>query len=279
MVFNFDHNWCNNLWEINDYKDLKTNVIQLKTVFNNWQEAFKDKGFLPLNWLNHDQPRLISHYGNMEYFKESGKMLATALYLMRGMPFIYQGEEIGMTNPSYTSIEQYNDIETHNNYRIMLENGYSEEKAFEIILAKSRDNSRTPMQWDDSEHAGFTTGKPWLEVATNYPEINVKNELANGRIFPYYQKLISLRKEYDVISTGTYRGLLLDHPQIMAYVREWHGQQLLVMSHFYRESITVSLPEEFKGRSASKLIGNGPLENLSDELTFGPFETVAFLFD
>ena len=261
MIFNFHHlkvdyengeKWSNPAF----------NFIELKTILNDWQTGMSDgNGWNALFLNNHDQPRANSRFGDVEnYPYETQTMLGQTIQFLRGTPYIYQGEEIGMTNPSYTSIEQYNDIETHNNYRIMLENGYSEEKAFEIILAKSRDNSRTPMQWDDSEHAGFTTGKPWLEVATNYPEINVKNELTNGRIFPYYQRLISLRKEYEVISTGTYRGLLLDH-------------------HFYRESVTVSLPEEFKGRSASKLIGNGPLENVSDELTFGPFETVAFLFD
>src|SRR5699024_6129427 len=121
------------------------------------------------------------------------------IQFLRGTPYIYQGEEIGMTNPNYTSIEEYNDIETHNNYQILLDKGVSEAEALEIIQAKSRDNGRTPVQWDDSDHAGFTTGNPWLNVAPNYKEVNATNELANGQIFSYYQELIKLRREYDVI--------------------------------------------------------------------------------
>ena len=280
MIFNFHHLKV-------DYEDGEKwsnppfDFLELKTILNEWQIGMSQgNGWNALFLNNHDQPRANSRFGDVENYPfETQTMLGQSIQFLRGTPYIYQGEEIGMTNPTFTSIEQYNDIETHNNYQIMLNKGYSEKEAFEIILAKSRDNSRTPMQWDDSEHAGFTTGKPWLDVASNYQQINVKNEVASGRIFPYYQQLISLRKEYEVISSGTYRGLLLEHPQIMAYVREWQGQQLLVMSNFYKDSVEISLPEEFKKRSAEKLIGNGSLAHVSDELTFGPFETVAFLFD
>lgn len=280
MIFNFHHLKV-------DYENGEKwskppfDFLELKAILNEWQTGMSNgNGWNALFLNNHDQPRANSRFGDVvNYPFETQSMLGQTIQFLRGTPYIYQGEEIGMTDPDYTSIDQYNDIETHNNYQIMLDKGYSEAKAFEIILAKSRDNSRTPMQWDDSENAGFTTGKPWLKVADNYKTINVKNELENGRIFPYYQALIRLRKEYEIIASGTYRGLLLEHPQIMAYVRELDKQQLLVMSNFYGETISLELPEEFKGRTADKLIGNGPMEALKDEITFAPYETVAFLFD
>lgn len=280
MIFNFHHLKVD--YE-NGEKWSKTpfDFLELKAILNEWQTGMSNgNGWNALFLNNHDQPRANSRFGDVvNYPFETQSMLGQTIQFLRGTPYIYQGEEIGMTDPDYTSIDQYNDIETHNNYQIMLDKGYSEAKAFEIILAKSRDNSRTPMQWDDSENAGFTTGQPWLKVADNYKTINVKNELENGRIFPYYQALIRLRKEYEIIASGTYRGLLLEHPQIMAYVRELDKQQLLVMSNFYGETISLELPEEFKGRTADKLIGNGPMEALKDEITFAPYETVAFLFD
>lgn len=280
MIFNFHHLKV-------DYENGEKwskqpfDFLELKAILNEWQTGMSNgNGWNALFLNNHDQPRANSRFGDVvNYPFETQSMLGQTIQFLRGTPYIYQGEEIGMTDPDYTSIDQYNDIETHNNYQIMLDKGYSEAEAFEIILAKSRDNSRTPMQWDDSEHAGFTTGQPWLKVADNYKTINVKNELENGRIFPYYQALIRLRKEYEIIASGTYRGLLLDHPQIMAYVRELDKQQLLVMSNFYGETISLELPEEFKGRTADKLIGNGPMKTLKDEITFAPYETVAFLFD
>lgn len=280
MIFNFHHLKV-------DYENGEKwskqpfDFLELKAILNEWQTGMSNgNGWNALFLNNHDQPRANSRFGDVvNYPFETQSMLGQTIQFLRGTPYIYQGEEIGMTDPDYTSIDQYNDIETHNNYQIMLDKGYSEAEAFEIILAKSRDNSRTPMQWDDSEHAGFTTGQPWLKVADNYKTINVKNELENGRIFPYYQALIRLRKEYKIIASGTYRGLLLDHPQIMAYVRELDKQQLLVMSNFYGETISLELPEEFKGRTADKLIGNGPMKTLKDEITFAPYETVAFLFD
>jgi len=280
MIFNFHHLKV-------DYENGEKwskqpfDFLELKDILNEWQTGMSNgNGWNALFLNNHDQPRANSRFGDVvNYPFETQSMLGQTIQFLRGTPYIYQGEEIGMTDPDYTSIDQYNDIETHNNYQIMLDKGYSEAEAFEIILAKSRDNSRTPMQWDDSEHAGFTTGQPWLKVADNYKTINVKNELENGRIFPYYQALIRLRKEYEIIASGTYRGLLLDHPQIMAYVRELDKQQLLVMSNFYGETISLELPEEFKGRTADKLIGNGPMKTLKDEITFAPYETVAFLFD
>lgn len=253
--------------------------LELKRIIDHWQQGMSDgEGWNALFWNNHDQPRANSRFGDVvNYPYETQTMLAQTIHLLRGTPYIYQGEEIGMTNPDYERIEQFDDIETHNNYKLMRQKNYSHEEAMTIIRAKSRDNSRTPMQWDNSLHAGFTTGTPWLEVADNYQTVNVEYELQQGKIFAYYQQLIQLRKQYALISEGTYRGLMLDHPRVMAYVREHQGQQLLVLSHFYAGEVSVTLPREFQNRSAYKLIGNGSLEAISNELQLGPYETVAFL--
>lgn len=253
--------------------------IELKRILDDWQTGMSDgKGWNALFLNNHDQPRSNSRFGDVvNYPFETQTMLGQTIQFLRGTPYIYQGEEIGMTNPDYERLEQYDDIETHNHYEIMLAKGYTSEQALAIIREKSRDNSRTPMQWDDSQHAGFTTGTPWLEVAANYPMVNVEKATKNQGIYHYYQQLIALRKQYDVISEGTYRGLLLNHPSVMAYVREYQGQRLLVLSHFYQGEVAVSLPEEFNGTSAVKLIGNGSLAQWQSTVTLGSYETVAFL--
>lgn len=278
MIFNFHHlkvDYENGeKWSNPDF-----DFIELKSILDEWQVGMSDgNGWNAIFLNNHDQPRANSRFGDVVNFPyETATMLAQSIQLLRGTPYIYQGEEIGMTNPNFDSIDQYKDIETLNNYKILIDRGVSEKEAMEIIQAKSRDNSRTPVQWDATDHAGFTTGTPWLAVADNHKELNATKELTEGRIFKYYQDLIKLRREYDVISDGTYRGLLLDHPEIMAYVRELGDQQLLVLSHFYAGDVELEIPAEFQGKEASKLIGNGPLETLTDRVTLSDYETVAFL--
>lgn len=279
MIFSFHHlkvdyengeKWSNPAFDF----------LELKRILDEWQTGMSDgQGWNALFFNNHDQPRSNSRFGDIvNYPYQTQTLLATVTHLLRGTPYIYQGEEIGMTNPGYQELAQYNDVETHNNYRIMREKGYSHEKAMTIIQTKSRDNSRTPMQWDGTAHAGFTKATPWLEVAANYPTINVEKELAEGKIYAYYQELIRLRKDYDVISDGTYSGLFLDHPSIMGFVREYGGQQLLVLGHFYDGNVEIELPQAFRGRTATKLIGNGPVQ-YAEGLTLGPYEAVAFLFE
>ena len=279
MIFSFHHlkvdyengeKWSNPAFDF----------LELKRILDEWQTGMSDgQGWNALFFNNHDQPRSNSRFGDIvNYPYQTQTLLATVTHLLRGTPYIYQGEEIGMTNPGYQELAQYNDVETHNNYRIMREKGYSHEKAMTIIQAKSRDNSRTPMQWDGTAHAGFTKATPWLEVAANYPTINVEKELAEGKIYAYYQELIRLRKDYDVISDGTYSGLFLDHPSIMGFVREYEGQQLLVLGHFYDGNVEIELPQAFRGRTATKLIGNGPVQ-YAEGMTLGPYEAVAFLFE
>ncbi|WP_124057765.1 alpha,alpha-phosphotrehalase [Vaginisenegalia massiliensis] len=280
MIFSFHHLKV-------DYQDGEKwsnpafDFLQLKAILDEWQRGMSDgQGWNALFLNNHDQPRSNSRFGDPDHYPfETQTMLAQTIQFLRGTPYIYQGEEIGMTNPDFAEIDLYDDVETHNNYQLLLAKGVSPAEAMSIIQAKSRDTSRTPMQWDDSPHAGFTQGQPWLSVAPNYPQINVERELSQGHIFNYYQNLIRLRKEYDVIAYGTYRGLLLEHPQVMAYVREIKDQQLLVLSHFYPGTIRLTLPSEFIDRSAKKLIGNGPLMALNSEIELAPYETVAFYFN
>ena len=279
MIFSFHHlkvdyengeKWSNPAFDF----------LELKRILDEWQTGMSDgQGWNALFFNNHDQPRSNNRFGDVvNYPYQTQTLLATVVHLLRGTPYIYQGEEIGMTNPGYQELAQYNDVETHNNYQIMRDKGYSHEKAMDIIQAKSRDNSRTPMQWDGTAHAGFTKATPWLEVAANYPTINVEKELAEGKIYTYYQELIRLRKDYDVVSDGIYSGLFLDHPSIIAFVREYEGQQLLVLGHFYDGNVEIELPQAFRDRTATKLIGNGPVQ-YADRLTLGAYEAVAFLFE
>lgn len=278
MIFNFHHlkvDYENGeKWTNPDF-----DFLELKRILDNWQTGMSDgQGWNALFLNNHDQPRANSRFGDVDnYPYETATMLAQTIQLMRGTPYIYQGEEIGMTNPNYDSIDQYNDVETKNNYAILLEKGVSEQEAIEIIQAKSRDNSRTPIQWDDSKHAGFTNGTPWLDVASNYKQVNVDKELNQSGIFEYYQRLIQLRKQYPVISHGTYQGIMLDHPKVMAYIREYEETKLLVVSHFYSGTVQVKLPEVYQVSGWKKLIGNGSLETFDSEIELGPYETIAFI--
>ncbi len=280
MIFSFHHLKV-------DYEDGEKwsnpefDFLSLKDILNEWQEGMSQgDGWNAVFYNNHDQPRANSRFGDVDNFPyETATMLAQSIHFMRGTPYVYQGEEIGMTNPMFENIEDYDDIETRNHYRIMIDNGKSHEEAMEIIQEKSRDNSRTPMQWTDGPQAGFTTGEPWLKVANNYPEINVQNELANDHIFKYYQRLIALRKEYPIISQGSYEGFALEHPEIMAYSRHLDGQELIVLAHYYPGESEIKIPKQFLNRSYRRLIGNGAQDTLSETVTLGDYETVAFLIE
>ncbi|MGH2086644.1 alpha,alpha-phosphotrehalase [Aerococcus urinaeequi] len=279
MIFSFHHLKV-------DYKDgekwskVDFDFQSLKDILNEWQKGMSDgNGWNALFWNNHDQPRANSRFGDTEnYPYETTTMLAQTIHMMRGTPYIFEGEEIGMTNPDFDDINDYNDIETFNNYQILLDKGVSEEEAMGIIKFKSRDTSRTPMQWDDSENAGFTTGTPWLKVADNYKDINVKKELESGKIFPYYQKLIQLRHKLPIIQDGAYHELLTDHPEVLAYYRTYGDQILYVFSHFYPGTSQVDLPGSVDlTRDYDKLLGNGDLDKMTASFELGPYETVAFL--
>lgn len=256
--------------------------LALKRILSTWQvEMNKGGGWNALFWCNHDQPRIVSRYGNDgAYHKESAKMLATVIHMMQGTPYIYQGEEIGMTNPKFERIEEYRDVETLNMYKILLEQGKTEAEVLEILKCKSRDNSRTPMQWDDSPHAGFTTGTPWIHVAPNFREINVKKALEDPTsIFYHYKRLIELRKNYDIITTGNYQLLLEDHPQIFAYVRNGDGEKLLVVANFFGGQTKFVLPNELdiNGYTSRILLSNyNDSSEHVQEIMLRPYEAIVY---
>ena len=277
MIFNFHHLKV-------DYKDGEKwsnppfDFLELKRILNEWQTGMSDgNGWNALFWNNHDQPRANSRFGDTtNYPYETATMLAQTIHLLRGTPYVYQGEEIGMTNPDFADISDYVDIETHNAYQEMRLAGLSHQTAMAIIKQKSRDNSRTPMQWDGSPNAGFTTGKPWLKVSDNYPTINVEKELADGKIFRFYQKLIQLRKENAIISEGSYAGILLDDAEVYAYVRENEEEKVLVLNHFYPGEHTLEIPEEWTEATSECWIGNYEQRPLSAPFTLHAYETVAY---
>lgn len=275
MIFSFHHLKVD-YEEGEKWSNPSFDFIELKAILDEWQQGMSDgEGWNALFLNNHDQPRSNSRFGDVEkYPYETQTMLGTTIQFLRGTPYIYQGEEIGMTNPNYQTISEYNDIETHNNYQIMLEKGYDDAKVMAIIQAKSRDNSRTPMQWDQSKNAGFTTGQPWLDVASNYPTVNVEAELNNPNgIFAYYKQLIHLRKTEDALINGTYQGILLDDPKVMAYLRITETEEILVLSHFYAGEVEVELPDGFN-QTAEKMIGNGSAEVVNQSVKLSPYETI-----
>ncbi|TWW13449.1 glucohydrolase [Dellaglioa algida] len=278
MVFTFHHLKVDykhgNKWSTTPF-----NFMNLKTILNDWQLGMtRGHGWNALFWNNHDQPRALNRFGDPVHYREkSAEMLATTIHLLRGTPFIYMGEEIGMSNPQYKKLSDYNDIETKNAYAELLGNGNSPAEALTIIQAKSRDNSRTPMQWNQSEYAGFSTHTPWL-MPTNQAVVNVENELMNGEIFNYYQKLIKLRKSYPIISVGDYLPLLMNNTHVFAYQRTLNNQRLIVLNNFYGTKTTIDLPE-FDGIS-SVIINNYSTDlTLTSLMTLEPYQSIAFLIE
>ena len=194
------------------------NLVKLKKILSKWQTELYGKGWNSLYWNNHDQPRIVSRFGDDGAYRiESAKMLGTCLHFLQGTPYIYQGEEIGMTNVQFSDIEYYQDIETINMYNEKVEKGINPNEIMRSIYAKGRDNARTPMQWDDTDNAGFTTGKPWIHVNPNYMDINTKAALSDpDSIFYYYKKLIALRKEMKIIVEGSYELIEAENEHIFA---------------------------------------------------------------
>ncbi|HDR4513443.1 MULTISPECIES: alpha,alpha-phosphotrehalase [Bacillus] len=258
--------------------------IKLKEIMSNWQiEMQKGGGWNALFWCNHDQPRIVSRFGDdREYRNESAKMLATAMHMLQGTPYIYQGEEIGMTNPKFESIEQYRDIESLNIYDIKLEEGLSKEEIIGILKQKSRDNSRTPMQWNEEMNSGFTTSTPWISVAENFKEINVEKALEDKEsVFYHYKELIELRKTYDVITEGEYAILDKNDPKIWAYTRTTESEVLLVINNFYGEEITYSVPAhvQLDGMKQEILLSN--YKDASKDITklnLRPYESIVYRY-
>ena len=275
MAFNFHHLKV-------DYENCKKWTLknfdfeELKRLFHTWGKEMSDhNGWSALFWNNHDQPHALNRFVDVKNFRNEGAtMLAASIHLSRGTPYIYMGEEIGMIDPGYDSMEDYADVESFNAYKMLLNEGKQVEEAFKIIQAKSRDNSRTPMQWDSSANAGFTSGTPWLKVGKFYPEINVEKEI-QGPIFTFYQKLIALRKKLPLIAEGSYKPAYEDSQQVYAFERQLGDEKLLVLNNFYSDPITVDvLPEYQNGEMLLSNYGDSQVEAV---MTLRPYESLAIL--
>lgn len=276
MCFNFHHlkaDYHNdNKWELGE-----TDYAGLKSVFEKWQTGMQEgNGWNALFWCNHDQPRIVSRLGEEgRYWKESAKMLAGMIHFMRGTPYVYQGEEIGMTNPHYTSIEQYLDIESRNYYEILQQNGRTKQETLEILAARSRDNSRTPMQWTDEKYGGFSKAEPWISMSDNYERINVEaQENDETSILAFYKKLIALRKEKAVVAKGTIDFLERENADVISYVRSLEEEQLLVICNLRGKESCIELAQ--KWLSGRKILGNYDKEFESDRetLILQPYEII-----
>ncbi|MBU3090519.1 alpha,alpha-phosphotrehalase [Clostridium sp. CF011] len=280
MVFNFHHlkvDYKNgDKWSLMDF-DFK----KLKQILAEWQVGIEESnGWNALFWCNHDQPRIVSRFGDdKKYHSKSAKMLATTVHLLRGTPYIYQGEELGMTNPYFDKIELYKDVESINYYNILKEKGIDDKEIIKILQSKSRDNARTPVQWNDNMNAGFTTGSPHISICNNYKEINAQKALKDeDSIFYHYKKLIQLRKEYDVIAYGDFKIIIKDDSQIFAYMRSWKAEKILVINNFYGKETTFNLPEDLllKGKSTILISNYKDTINNINELTLRPYESIVF---
>ena len=277
MIFSFHHLRIDypsgNKWEIQPFRfhDLKKNLFT-------WQrEMEKGGGWNALFWYNHDQPRIVSRVGDEgKYRLESAKMLATALHGLKGTPYIYQGEEIGMTNAHFTDISQYRDIESLNYYNLMKRKGKPEEEIYESLRRKSRDNARTPMQWDDTENAGFSEADPWISVIPNYKEINTLDREDENSIFSYYRKLIRLRKTVPVLADGSFEALLEEDDRILAYKRRTKEQELYVFCNFFPEEASADFSLQEGCRC---LLSNYNEEIQPGALKLRPYEAVMFLWE
>lgn len=280
MVFNFHHLKVD--YENGDkWTDGRFDFSKLKDTLNKWQvEMQEGGGWNALFWNNHDQPRANNRFGDVENFPyETATMLAQTIHMMRGTPYIYQGEEIGMTDPDFKAIDDYKDIESHNAYKKLLESGKSEAEALNIIKKKSRDNSRTPMQWDDTENAGFTSGKPWIAVNDNYRTINTKKAMADrSSVYFYYRKLIELRKDENIISDGLYFPILEDDDKIFAYIREYEGEVLINMNNFSSDYVEVNLEKILEDYDKfTYLLGNYGEKKIEKIIKLAPYESLAFI--
>lgn len=276
MVFTFHHLKVD-YDHGNKWSKVPFDFMKLKQLFTDWQEKMdQGGGWNALFWNNHDQPWALSRFGNTgKYRIKSAEMLATATHFMRGTPYIYMGEELGMIDPDYSSMDSYVDVESKNAFKELTDKGMSPDEAFTIIKTKSRDNSRVPMHWDSSKYAGFSTTKPWL-MPTHQDHINVKDELDHGQIFNYYQRLIRLRKSERLISDGHIKMFLKDDPQVFAYQRylDDSSDRLLVFTNFYGKARQVTVPEEFQGCDCQLLISNDQrtINKVPAEIEMSPYE-------
>ncbi|ECD9610083.1 alpha,alpha-phosphotrehalase [Salmonella enterica subsp. salamae] len=277
MTFNFHHlkvDYPNGeKWTL-----AKPDYMALKALFRHWQQGMHNVAWNALFWCNHDQPRIVSRFGDEgEYRVPAAKMLAMALHGMQGTPYIYQGEEIGMTNPHFTRITDYRDVESHNMFAALRAAGRDPDELLAILASKSRDNSRTPMQWDNGKNAGFTQGEPWISLCDNYTEVNVAAALRDDNsVFYTYQKLIALRKTQPVLIWGDYQDLLPDSPSVWCYRRQWQGQTLLVVANLSK-TCQEWHPPHTKGQWQALLHNYAEVASQPAAMTLRPFEAIWWL--
>jgi len=276
MVFQFEHIGLDQQEGKEKWDLAPLQFSRLKEVLGKWQTELYGCGWNSLFWNNHDLPRIVSRWGNDQKYREkSAKMLATLLHGMQGTPYVFQGEELGMTNVKY-DIEDYRDIETVNMYQERLENGYDKDDIMKSIYAKSRDNARTPMHWDDSEHGGFTTGTPWMKVNPNYKEINAASQVGNpDSVFTYYKTLISFRKQYPVFVDGRFEMLVPKHPEVFAYTRTNENSELLVICNFFGNEIPCPVEKDLVPYQL--LLSNE--KEISDPTILKPYEARIYLLN
>ena len=279
MMFHFEHMEADCLFT--DVFQKPFDLLKLKKAFSKWQYALEGKGWNALYLENHDHPRIISRYGSEEYRVVSGKMLANCFMLQRGTPFIYQGQEIGMVNINLPNPDDYQDVQTINNTRTLRMMGFSKKKAAERISRTARGNARTPVQWDDSPNAGFTTGKPWIPVNPNYKQINAKAEILNeNSIFNHYRKLIAFRKSHPVAIYGDYREHLADSKELYVYERNLDGKRLLVICSFTEKNVGFWAPEGFDLSKGKLVLANYMDNNMhGNGFTMRPYETRVYYFE
>lgn len=276
MVFQFEHMDVDSDEKAGKWTTRKMDLRNLKKILTRWQKGLQDIAWNSLYWENHDQPRSVSRFGNDsdEYREISAKMLATCIHMMQGTPYVYQGEELGMTNCPFNTLDNFRDLESINAFHELTEQGkMTEEDMMAAIGYKGRDNARTPMQWDDSAYAGFSTANPWIMVNPNYTKINAKDQInREDSVFKYYQKLIKLRHESELIVYGTYDLILDDDKDIYAYIRTLGDEKLIVYCNFSENTREVELPEEFVNKKV--LISNYIDAKVNHKITLRPYEAI-----
>lgn len=279
MVFQFEH--VTQAWDetFGKWQPKPFDLVRLKAVLGKWQYALADDGWNSLFWSNHDLPRAISKYGDpVRYPVQSGKMLATVLHLMKGTPFIYQGEEIGMTNMPFTRIEQYRDIETLNMHRLSLEAGLTEEQFIDGANENGRDNARTPMQWSAAAQGGFSTVTPWIDVNPNHVAVNAEAAMNDPHsLWCHYRKLIGLRKTHPVIIYGRFRSFLDADPNVFAYTRTLDDTRLTVIANFTSGPLAIDMPEEMRCEGSSLIANYGDVTAIGERVDLQPYEAFAVL--
>lgn len=279
MIFTFEHVSLGQS-RYGKWTDKQVNLVELKKVFTKWEQGLEGRAWNSLYWDNHDQPRAVSRFGNdsEKYRETSARMLATCLHFMKGTPYIYQGEELGMTNRRCVDFSQFRDIEIRNAYRDYVESGIlPEETMLSFVNTVGRDNARFPMHWDATEHAGFTTGTPWIGVNENYRKINAAAQVGDPEsVFAYYKKLIALRHELEVMVYGVYEPVELEHPEVFAYTRTLGNEELFVVCNFCEKEVHFPMARGFDGKEEILISNYKDIKKVGEGLILRPYEAKVF---